>query len=78
MGIQSQHRESIWQAARDCLSDIQFTTLWLFYVEDMPLVEIGKAVKRPVSWVKVNLMRARRRLSRSNFAHVVPQGEVTS
>ena len=64
LGIQIEQQRSTWQTARLCLGDAQFTALWLFYVEDMPLSEIGKVMKRPVSWVKVNLMRARRRLSK--------------
>ncbi len=64
LGILSETRHSIWKTARTCLSDAQFTALWLFYVEELPYKEIGVAMKRPVSWVKVNLMRARGRLSR--------------
>jgi len=63
LGMQSETRYSIWKTAKTCLSDAQFTVLWLFYVEELPLKEVGVAMKRPVSWVKVNLMRARRRLS---------------
>ena len=63
-GMQLEQRRSTWQTARSCLSETQFTALWLFYVEDMPLVEISRIMKRPVSWVKVNLLRARRRLSK--------------
>lgn len=64
IGIQSQQQQSLWQTAKACLSEGQFIALWLFYVEDMSLAEIGKTMKRPPSWVKVNLMRARRRLLR--------------
>lgn len=64
LGIELEHRLSLWQSARTCLSEVQFTALWLFYIEDLPLVEISKIMKRPASWVKVNLMRARRRLFR--------------
>jgi RNA polymerase sigma-70 factor (ECF subfamily) len=72
-GIEMEQRSSLWQTSRKCLSDAQFTALWLFYVEDMPLVEIGKIMKRPVSWVKVNLMRARRRLSKElQKPHIEP------
>jgi len=49
--------------ARSCMGKSQFTALWLFYVEDMPIREIAKIMKRPDGWVKVNLLRARRRLS---------------
>ncbi len=81
LGIQSEHRQSLWQTASLCLGGAQFTALWLFYVEEMPVAEIGKIMKRPVSWVKVNLMRARRRLSRElrddHFEHAVSRKEVT-
>ena len=81
-GIEVEQRSSIWHTARSCLSGAQFSALWLFYVEDMPVVEIGKIMKRPGSWVKVNLMRARRRLSkelqRHQFEPVVSASEVIS
>ena len=62
LGSQSELRRSIWQLARNCLNTTQFNSLWFFYVEDMPMAEIARAIGRPVSWVKVNLMRSRRRL----------------
>jgi RNA polymerase sigma-70 factor (ECF subfamily) len=81
LGIQSQHRNSLWESARDCLSEPQFTALWLFYVEDMSLAEISSVMKRPISWVKVNLMRSRRRLLKvienENPKHSNNPGEVT-
>ena len=81
IGIQTEQQRSTWQTARSCLGDAQFTALWLFYVEDMPLAEIGKIMKRPVSWVKVNLMRARRRLSKElqdyRFESIASRNEVT-
>lgn len=81
VGIQTQLQRSLWQAASLCLNESQFTALWLFYIEDMSLVEIGKVMKRPVSWVKVNLMRARRRLSKElqdyHSDPAVPCSEVT-
>jgi DNA-directed RNA polymerase specialized sigma24 family protein len=47
----------------------------------MSLIEVGKIMKRPASWVKVNLMRARRRLSKelqkNHFEPVVSAKEVT-
>jgi len=81
LGIEMEQRRSLWQIARSCLGEAQFTALWLFYVEDLPLVEIGKVMKRPVSWVKVNLLRARRRMSKElsglDLAPVVSRKEVT-
>ena len=80
-GILIEQQRSTWQTARSCLGDAQFTALWLFYVEDMPLTEVSKVMKRPVSWVKVNLMRARRRLSKElqdyRFESVASRNEVT-
>jgi RNA polymerase sigma-70 factor (ECF subfamily) len=81
LGIAFETRNSIWKKAKTCLSDAQFTALWLFYVEELPQREIGVAMNRPVSWVKVNLMRARRRLSRElredKFEYTVSHKEVT-
>ena len=81
LGMEMEQRSSLWQTAKTCLGEAQFTALWLFYIEDMPLVEIGKVMKRPASWVKVNLMRARRRLSKELEIHhlkpVVSRKELT-
>ena len=65
LGIQAEQEHSIWRTARATLGDAQFTAMWLFYVEDMTVAEVGAAIKRPVSWVKVNLMRSRQRLGRA-------------
>ncbi|HEY5774798.1 MAG TPA: sigma-70 family RNA polymerase sigma factor [Xanthomonadales bacterium] len=67
--IALEQKRSIWQTARTCLGESQFTALWLFYIEDMPVAEIGKIMKRPAGWVKVNLLRARRRLSKELRDH---------
>lgn len=69
VGIQVEQQRSVWQTASLCLSELQFTALWLFYIEDMSLAEIAKVMKRPAGWVKVNLMRARRRLSKELQDH---------
>ncbi len=81
LGIALETRHSIWKTAKTCLSDAQFTALWLFYAGELPHREIGAAMNRPVSWVKVNLMRARRRLSselrEDEFEYTVSHKEVT-
>ena len=81
LGIQSETWQSIWKTAKSCLNESQFTALWLFYAEDLAHREIGAAVKRPVSWVKVNLMRARRRLLRElreeEFEYTVSHKELS-
>jgi RNA polymerase sigma-70 factor (ECF subfamily) len=80
LGSRAERRESLWTLARSCLNESQFTALWLFYVEDMSQAEIAKTVRRPVSWVKVNLLRARRRmlseLQQANDTTTIPTGEV--
>jgi RNA polymerase sigma-70 factor (ECF subfamily) len=81
LGIQTQRNQSLWQVARQCLNESQFIALWLFYVEDMPLLDIAKSMKRPGSWVNVNLMRSRRRLLKELdhelFENIVAIREVT-
>ena len=81
VGIQVEQQRSLWQTASLCLSELQFTALWLFYIEDMSLAEIAKIMKRPAGWVKVNLMRARRRLSKElqdhHFNPAISCNEVT-
>lgn len=64
IGIENQLSQTVWNTARQSLNESQFNALWLFYVEDMSLADIAKTLGRPSTWVKVNLMRARRRLSR--------------
>ncbi len=54
----------IWNVARDCLSATAFHALWLYYHEDWPVAKIATTLRRPSSWVKVNLHRARRKLGR--------------
>ena len=80
-GIRTERRESLWKMAKQCLNESQFTALWLFYVEEMPVAEIARALNRPVSWVKVNLMRARKRLmpklQHPSIKTTTPAGEVT-
>ena len=60
--IQQAESENLWLSARRLLSDEVFTAMWLRYAEDMSVQDIAKALDRSVSWSKVNLMRARRKL----------------
>ena len=62
-GIAIEQRITIWSAARECLPEGQFSALWLYYMEEMPVAEIARVLQRPQTWVKVNLYRARKRLS---------------
>ncbi|GAB4129031.1 sigma-70 family RNA polymerase sigma factor [Thermopirellula anaerolimosa] len=55
-------RLRLWNIAEDALSEPQFTALWLFYVEQMSVREIGDVLGRSAASVKTTLFRARKRL----------------
>lgn len=60
--IATSERENLWVTARRTLSDDVYNAMWLRYVEDMSVKDIGVALDRSVSWTKVNLMRGRKTL----------------
>lgn len=55
-------RDNLWLTAKRTLSADAYTALWLRYAEDMSIKEVASATGRNATWVKVTLMRARRRL----------------
>lgn len=55
-------RENLWLTAKRILAPPAFMAMWLHYVEDMPMKEVACALDRSISWTKVTLFRARRRL----------------
>ncbi len=57
-------RENLWLTAKQILAPAAFTAMWLHYVEDMPMKEVSRALNRSISWTKVTLFRARRRLTK--------------
>ena len=61
--IDHSERENVWLTAKRLLSDDAFSAMWLRYVEDMSVKEIGQALDKSLSWVKVTLLRGRRRLA---------------
>jgi RNA polymerase sigma-70 factor (ECF subfamily) len=56
-------RRHLWGVARRILPQSQFDALWLHYVEDMSLAEIAKVLRRPQTYIKVLLFRARKALA---------------
>lgn len=72
-------RQHLWSLARRILPQSQFESLWLHYVEDMNIAEVSKVLRRPQTYIKVLLFRARRTLaerlkpSRSNMESLPPQ-----
>ena len=70
--IEMSERENIWLAARSLLSEEVYAATWLRYVEDLSVKEISRALHKSQSWTKVNLLRARRRLTAA-LNHVPPK-----
>lgn len=60
--IAANERHNLWLSAKRQFSDEVYAAMWLRYVEDMSVKEISVTLDRSVSWTKVNLLRARKRL----------------
>jgi RNA polymerase sigma-70 factor (ECF subfamily) len=60
--IEKEQRGRLWNLAATTLSQPQITALWLYYVEEMPVAEIAKVLKRSRVATKTMLFRARRKL----------------
>jgi RNA polymerase sigma-70 factor (ECF subfamily) len=60
--IDKEERGRLWDLAAATLSQPQMTALWLYYVEEMPVAEIAKVLKRSRVATKTMLFRARRKL----------------
>ena len=66
--------ERVWAVARAELTEEQVSALWLFYVEEMPAMEVARVLGR--SWVSVKTMlhRARKKLEPHLAAEVGANG----
>jgi RNA polymerase sigma-70 factor (ECF subfamily) len=62
---QREEAQAIWQVARRLLPESQFDALWLRYAEDLSVPDIARVMRRPVTYVKVSLFRARKTLARA-------------
>jgi RNA polymerase sigma-70 factor (ECF subfamily) len=62
LAVQDERRH-LWSLARRILPQAQFDALWLHYVEDMKLAEVSKILRRPQTYIKVLLFRARKALA---------------
>lgn len=56
--------EQLWALARRVLGPTQFQILWLYYAENMSAHEVARVMRRPQTYIKVMLFRARRALAR--------------
>ncbi|MEL6760905.1 MAG: sigma-70 family RNA polymerase sigma factor [Myxococcota bacterium] len=63
--IKKEEETNLWTTARVVLNDEVYAALWLRYAEDMPIADVAHTLKRSTSWTKVNLLRARSRLSKA-------------
>jgi len=70
--IAQSESENVWLAAKTHLSDDAYNAMWLRYVEDMSVKDIAQALDKSLSWTKVTLLRARRRLT-SELAVAAPE-----
>lgn len=55
-------RQYLWELARRILPEPQFQALWLRYVEDLSIADIARVLRRPQTYIKVLLFRARETL----------------
>lgn len=65
----AEERQQLWQIAAAVLSEPQYTALWLFYAEGLPVAEIARVLRRSPAGVKAVMFRARRRLLPEYVAH---------
>lgn len=56
-------RQYLWSIAAGVLSEAELTALWLYYVEELPISEIGGVVGRSTGATKTMLSRARKSLA---------------
>ena len=70
--IGAEERQQLWRIAAKTLNEPQYTALWLFYVEGMPVAEIGRVLRRSTASVKAVMFRARRRLLAALSVHPRP------
>ncbi|MFG0275211.1 MAG: RNA polymerase sigma factor [Phycisphaerales bacterium] len=52
-------RSEVWRVAQEALTDAQFTALWLRYVEDLSMRDIGRVLGKSTVGVRALLFRAR-------------------
>lgn len=62
LAAEKDDRRHLWDVAAERLSEPQLTTVWLYYVEEMPVKEIARVQGRSRVSVKTMLFRARAKL----------------
>ncbi len=69
--IADEYRRNLWAAARRALGEESYQALWLRYGEQMSIGEVAQVLGKSTMSVKVQLLRARRKLK----SHVQPLHE---
>jgi RNA polymerase sigma factor (sigma-70 family) len=67
---EAESRTRLWRLAAEVLTEQQMTVVWLFYVEQLPVKEVGRIVGGSRVAVRGLLFRARQRL-----LEAIPPGE---
>ncbi|HLA84414.1 MAG TPA: sigma-70 family RNA polymerase sigma factor [Thermoguttaceae bacterium] len=57
------NRRRLWETAGGALAEREFTAMWLYYAEEMPVKEIAHVVGRSATAVKTMLFRSRKKLA---------------
>ena len=60
--MEKENKQKIWNIASNVLTEEQYTAVWLYYVEDMPVKEIAAVLDRYLPATKMILHRARQKL----------------
>jgi len=55
-------RQQLWGLAAEVLNERQLTAVWLYYVEEMPVIGIARVLGRSRMAIKTMLFRARKKL----------------
>mgnify|MGYP001796183150 CR=1 FL=1 len=64
--------DNVWRLARAQLSEDACSALWLRYAEDASTKQIADVMSRSNAWVKVSLLRSRRKLARIASEDLAP------
>jgi RNA polymerase sigma-70 factor (ECF subfamily) len=75
--MHEEERSRLWYWARK-LPQAQYRALWLRYIEEMSVREIGQVMKRSQIYIRVLLHRARLRLSQTVPSSIIPAKETLS
>lgn len=56
-------RKNIWVIIKSLVKSEAYDVLWFYYVEELTIKEISKILQKSVSWVKMTLLRNKKKLA---------------